>query len=239
MPTPSDTRAFETAIQALLSPLAAYARGRGIDAERFAKMVSRAARGRVPRTEPTLSYDAAVRLISRWSSDRSYATRGRPRILARSGPKSFATLARSARAGAPERALRALSAAGVVRVDPRGKIRLLRTEYVPATSGSERLDVVGRAAAEFLRVLTHNLSSSPDGSLLQRVASYDNIGSSSVTMLRRALRREGLRALRRANDLLAARDRDRNPRAPAGRRTRLSFGVYLLEEPVSRRSGSR
>lgn len=232
MPTKKDIRAFEAAVQSMLAPLAGLAESRGISRRRFASIVADAARGRLASVEPDLPYDAAVRLVSRWSTDPAYASRGRPRLLALEGPRSFRGLVRAARAGSPAVALAALEGSGVARRDRQGRVHLLQQAYVPATGDDVRLDIAGRAAGEFLRVLAHNLSAPPEERFLQRTASYDNIGASSLMTLRKALRREGLQALDRANDLLASRDRDRRVRAPGGRRTRVSFGVYLLAEPI-------
>lgn len=217
-------------MQALLAPVARYARTQGIDADAFARIVARAARGRISHVEPALPYDAAVRVVSRWSTDSAYSKGGKPKLLAARGRGSFAALVRAARAGSAEMAREALIAAGLVKQDRNGRLRLLQTAYVPA-KGEEKLDILGRAGAEFIRVLAHNLKARPGETFLQRVASYDNIGASSLMMLRGALRREGVRALQRANALLAAKDRDRNPRARGGRRTRVSFGVYMFEAP--------
>jgi hypothetical protein len=227
-----DTRVFEAAVQALLSPLAGYARKNGISAARFRRIIADAARGRIKQVEPALPYEAAVRLVGRWTTDAMYTSGDRPRALPHRGTGSFASLVRTARAGSPERVLDALVGAGLVHEDRQGRLRLLQRAYVPRSGTSEKVAILGRAGGEFVRVLVHNLSSAADESFLQRVASYDNIGASSLMTLRRALRREGLRALERANTLLAARDRDRNRRAPGGRRSRVSFGVYMLEEPV-------
>jgi hypothetical protein len=143
-------------------------------------------------------------------------------------------LVRLAKAGSVARASAALVHAGIVRQDSKGNLHLLRGEYVPRPGGAEKMDILGHAGAEFLRVLAHNVQAAEGESFLQRVASYDNIGSSSLMTLRKALQREGRNALERANRLLADRDRDRNGRAAGGRRTRVSFGVYVLEEPVRR-----
>jgi hypothetical protein len=233
MPRKGDTRAFEAALQAILAPLARYAEARGLRRAEFSRLVSRAARGGLAHVPPSLPYDAAVRIVSRWSMDPTFSFRSRARALESQGPRSFAALVKSARAGSPAVARRALLAAGIIREDPQGRLRLMRTAYVPVRGEEEKAEILGRAAAEFLRVVTHNSSAPPGESFLQRSASYDNIGAFSLMMLRDALRREGLRALGRANALLARSDRDRTPSAPGGRRTRVSFGVYMLEEPVA------
>lgn len=238
----SEDGAFEAACAAVLSALAGFARSRGISPRRFRAIVGRALDGRLTHLEPSLPYAAAVRLVSRWSSDPAYAERGRPRPLPFDGRRSFRGLVRAAKAGSPASVLAALESAGIARRDRRGAIRLLSAAagaYVPPARDDLRLDIAGRAVADLLRVVTHNLSAPAAERFLQRTASYDNIGASSLMMLRRALRREGMRALERANALLASRDRDRNARAPGGRRSRVSFGIYVLEEPTgaARRRG--
>ena len=84
-----------------------------------------------------------------------------------------------------------------------------------------------------------SVTAPPGKTFLQRTASYDNIGSSSLTMLRKRLLREGEQVLLRANALLARRDRDRRASAPGGRRTRVTFGVYCLDEEVGDRIKAR
>lgn len=70
---------------------------------------------------------------------------------------------------------------------------------------------------------------------MQRFARYDNIGSGGIPRVSRALEKTALGALERANRLLAKVDRDRNPRAPKGRKTRVTFGVYCFVDPPPRR----
>ncbi len=213
------------------------ARQRGIGPKRFASMLVSAAQGR-GTSQAAIDYDVAVRLVSRWTMDKVYSANGKPRPLPLRGNRSFASLARAARAGAPASVLAALKAVGVVRQDRRGIAILLEGAYIPR-SANEKLDILGRAGGDFLRVLAHNVACKPEETFLQRSASYDSIGASSLKTLRRALRSEVVRALERANSLLASRDRDRNPRAPGGRRTRVSFGVYVLAEPIARTSRRR
>lgn len=231
MPKTSDLHSFEAALQALLEPVSAYARAKGIGPQRLAAMLAAAAKGRAAAAPPALPFEVGLRLVGRWASDPLYSSRGKPRPLPMRGPRSFAGLVRSARAGSAEKARAALIDQGLVRERRDGSLVLLRTSYVPQKSPAAKMHVVGRAAAEFLRVVLHNADAPAERAFLQRVASYDNIGSSSLMTLRTALRREGVRALERANALLAARDRDRRPSSSSGKRTRVSFGVYLLDEP--------
>jgi len=178
-----------------------------------------------------LSYVAGTRLISRWSLDPDYGDGNTARPLPLRGPKSFATLAQKVDSD-PTVALRELRRLGLVRV-VKGTARLVSDAYVPSAGMIEKLDILGCHGAEFLRAMIHNLSAPPGKAVLQRRASYDNIGSAALKPLRAKLRQRALDALAAANRELAVADRDRSPSAPGGRRTRVSFGIYLFEEPVA------
>jgi len=186
---------------------------------------------------PLLSYAAATRLVNRWLTKKEFSRRGKPRILPLHGPGSFATLA-SMSGVDPATALPSLANAGVVRV-ARGCAALCRDAYVPSGGGIEMLDIVGRDGAEFLRTMIHNVQAPRSRALFQRKTSYDNIGSAAMKALRAVLRNEAMRAIWAADRVLAANDRDRNPSAPRGKRTRVSFGIYVAEQPVHTRSRPR
>jgi len=212
--------------------------------EKLAKRIGvsrRAARrmrsGAESKASPAISYAAATRLVSRWLSEARFARKGKPRILPLDGPVSFATLASMAQVD-PAAALPALKRAGVVRVS-RGRVELRKDAYVPSAGEVEMLDILGRDGAEFLRAMIHNTTSSPARAMFQRKASYDNIGRAAMTRLREVLHKEAMRTLLAADRILAANDRDRNSSAPRGRRTRVSFGVYVSEEPVRAHERSR
>lgn len=231
MPIDPHIRAYEAMLRAVLAALAADARARGVGPRRLARLLAESRIGGTA-AEGDLPYDVAVRLISRWANDRPFSRNGRPVPLAVSGRRSFSSLVRAARAGSASQTLRALERMGVVRRSRDGKVVLRDKAFVPHPGSVDRLSIAARHASDFIRLLAHNLTCKPEDVLLQRVASYDRIGASSLNSLRRDLRREGLSSLERANAALAARDRDRNARAPGGRRTRVSFGVYILAEPV-------
>jgi hypothetical protein len=87
--------------------------------------------------------------------DRAYSRGGRPKALEFSGPGSFSSLVRSARATSPQRARQALLAAGLVKEDGRQRLHLVSAAYIPTAGEAEKTEILGRAAADFLRVLTH------------------------------------------------------------------------------------
>lgn len=184
-----------------------------------------------------LSYRDATRVISRWQLEPKFLENGKPRALPLCGEDSFATLA--AMVGADPRSLLAeLRRVGAVRVVG-GRVSLRENAYVPVSGRLEKIDIVGRDGAEFLKAMLHNVSARPGKTMLQRRASYDNIGGAALGDLRAVLRAGAQNAVEAANRELATRDRDRNPAAPRGRRTRVSFGVYVFEEPVDLGGGTK
>jgi len=177
-----------------------------------------------------LSYATATRLISRWLLEPAFVENGVPRSLPLYGENSFDTLTAMMGVETGD-ALRELKRVRAVRV-ANGKITLHAGAYVPVAGVAEKLDILGRDGAEFLRVMLHNVSAPPGATMFQRKASYDNIGSAGRKALQAALRQDAAGAIESANATLAAADRDRNPDAPGGKRTRVSFGIYVCEEPV-------
>lgn len=198
------------------------------------RLIARASKSRP--ADLSLTYAAATRLVGRWMLDPVYSKDGKPRILSVQGEKSFGTLASMAGAD-PAAALFDLERVGVVEMRG-GRVALTSEGYIPRRGELEKLDVLGRDGAEFLRTMLHNVDS-PRVTFLQRKTSYDNIGSRSLPTLRRSLREGALTALHAADRQLAAADRDRNRSAPGGRRTRVSFGIYVCEEPVEQESVRR
>jgi hypothetical protein len=187
---------------------------------------------------PVLPYAAATRLLSRWLTGAEFSEAGKPKVLPLHGPRSFARLAGMSGVD-PATALPALERAGVVRV-AKGRAALCKDAYVPSRGEVEMLDILGRDGGEFLHTMIHNMQASPGRAMFQRKTSYDNIGSVAMKDLRAALREQAMCALLAADRTLAANDRDRNASAAGGKRTRVSFGVYVAEEPVKtqRRSPS-
>jgi hypothetical protein len=188
-------------------------------------------------SSPALSYAAATRLLGRWRSDPLFSDDGVPRPLPLKGARSFEALAQTARVD-PGTARAALRRLGLIRVA--GRRVVLRVDaYVPARGVTEKLDILGRDGAEFIRTMLHNVKAPPGRAFLQRKTSYDNIGGDSAQQIMTTLRRHGTQALMSADAMLARVDRDRDPAARGGRRTRISFGIYCISEPVASESRER
>lgn len=230
---------WRAAVESVVTPLVQALRKQGMAPAQIAKLLADVTRGATRSGEPAtgasvrlkLSYAAGTRLVSRWRADPTFADAGIPRPLPLRGPRSFEALARAANVDAAD-ARAALQRLGMIRV-ARNRIVLRADAYVPGRGVPEMLDILGRDGAEFIRTMVHNVSNPRRRAFLQRKTSYDNIGSESVATLLATLRRQGMDALLSADATLARADRDRNPSARGGRRTRVSFGVYCFSEPAA------
>ncbi len=177
----------------------------------------------------------ATRLIGRWTSEPRFLTPdGQPQVLpfetADASP-SFSELVKRCGGDIPARAvLDELVRVGAARVSPSRDITLLAQRYIPATGTVEKIDMLGEDAAQFISTIGHNVLAPPDDLYFQQKIEFDNIGSRGVPTLERHLRRLADAFLTKVTDLMAAYDRDRNPAAPGGKRTRVTMGAYSSEE---------
>jgi len=174
-------------------------------------------------------------LISRWISDRRATdSSGNPLPLpydAHRGP-SFVGLARKTTADLHPRALLdALIGAGVAVLRKGDVVALMRTAYVPQRGRPEALAMLADDPPELIETMLHNVLGDGEDPRLQQKLAYDNIGSNGLARLRKALRSEAGRFLKRANARLVRHDRDRTPRAPGGTRTAAGIGIYYFEAP--------
>jgi hypothetical protein len=197
-------------------------------------------RGR-PRTSPApveVEDTVVTRVIGRWMGGPPYSdTRGRPRPLPyesrRPRAATFARLVRERGVDVPTRSiLDELIRNGVVELRDDGVVHLLQEANVPAGDLEGKLTLLASDPGELFSTIVHNVES-PDHPWLQRKVVYDNVGSDALEELRGAARATGEEFIRRANVLLAEHDRDRNPDAPGGTRSRVVLGVYYFEESAS------
>jgi hypothetical protein len=232
--------AWRAAVESVVAPLVRALREQGISHADILSLLDDVAHRAISKApdatpdrevRPMLGYAAGTRLIGRWRSDPAFADDGIPRPLPLKGPRSFDALARAANVDAVA-ARAALRRLGLIQVTL-GRVILHADAYVPSRGATEKLDILGRDGAEFIRTMLHNVKAPSGRGFLQRKSSYDNIGAESVPRVLAVLRRQGSDALLAADALLAKVDRDRTPSARGGRRTRVSFGVYCFTEPVS------
>lgn len=229
---------WRAAVESVVAPLVRALRLQGMASAEIVALLGDVARraggdseGHEAAAARPLSYAAGARLIGRWRSDPMFSDGGIPRPLPFKGPRSFEALAQAAKVS-PAETRAALQRLGLIRITA-GRAVLRTDAYVPARGVTEKLDILGRDGAEFIRTMLHNVKAPAGRALLQRKTSYDNIGGDEVPRILTALRQHGTAALMSADAILAKVDRDRNPSARGGRRTRVSFGVYCFSEPVA------
>jgi hypothetical protein len=90
--------------------------------------------------------------------------------------------------------------------------------------------MLGSDAAELIEVIAHNIERPSGEAFLQRKVFYDNVGADALPELRDRVRALGGEFAQAVNQVLTSYDRDRNPNAPAGERTRAVVAVYYFEE---------
>ncbi|MFP6662616.1 MAG: DUF6502 family protein [Deltaproteobacteria bacterium] len=200
------------------------------------KEVSRLRRkARIVATQTPVEDTITTRIIGRWMGGPPYSdASGRPNALpyesARADSPSFTRLVQDRSVDAPARSvLDELIRQDLVELRKDDKIVLQQEANIPNADLEGKLTLMASDPGELFRTIVHNVEH-PDAPWLQRKVVYDNIGSEALAELREAARATGEEFVRRANILLAAHDRDRNPQAPAGARARVALGVYYFEE---------
>jgi hypothetical protein len=204
------------------------------------KEVARLRRLRRDTGPPVLRLEesAAARVIGRWIAGPPYADRrGRPRPLPYEGERprqaSFARLVRELGVDAPVRSvLDELIRDAVVELLADGTVVLRQQTFIPKGDPEAQLALLASSPAQLFSTIIHNLDN-PEAPWLERKVVYDNIGSDALTGLRANARAVGEEFVRRANALLAAQDRDRNPDAPGGERSMAVLGTYYFEAPFA------
>jgi len=146
---------------------------------------------------------------------------------------SFARLVRDLGVDVPVRSvLDELLRVGAVELLSDGDVVLRREVFIPPGGAEGKLTLLGSDPAELFTTIVHNIES-PERPRLQRKVVYDNVGADALPALHAAARTLGEDFVRRANALLASYDRDRNPHAPGGNRTRVALSTYYFEEDVT------
>jgi len=203
----------------------------GINRKEIAQLRRHKRAPETPEVEDTL----ATHVIGRWMAGPPYADAdGTPRRLPYEADNakaaSFARLVRELGTDIPVRSvLDELLRVGIVSLLPGGDVVLQQEAHVPAGDPASQLTLLGSDPAELFATIIHNIEH-PDAPRLQRKVVYDNIGTEALSELRAAARRIGEAFIRRANVLLASHDRDRNPKASGGKRSRVVLGTYYFED---------
>lgn len=193
-------------------------------------------RGRRATRSATRELEDSVvtHVIGRWLGGPPFATKeGSPRPLLYEAPArspSFSRLVRELNQDIPVRAvLDELIRTGTVVLRPNGDVVLRQQGRIVADDVEAKIGLLGSEPAELFATIAHNIETA-ESPWLQRKVVYDNVGAQAISALEAEARQLGEELIRRANVLLASYDRDRNPAAPGGARTRVVLGTYFFAD---------
>ncbi len=188
------------------------------------------------RAQVRLEETIVTRVIGRWMAGPPFADRSRrakPLPYEADGARgpSFARLVgETGFDGPPRSVLDEMVRSGSARVSEDGLVELAREANLSVRGADGKLQLLGSDPGEIFSTIVHNIES-PDPPWFHRKVVYDNVGADALPALREQAREAGETLVRETNALLAASDRDRNPDAPGGRRTRVVVATYWYEEP--------
>jgi hypothetical protein len=203
----------------------------GLSRKEVAALRRKQPRDRIPDVEDNV----VTHVVGRWMAGPPYASAaGVPNRLryesSDAAAASFTGLVRALGVDIPVRAvLDELVRLGTCELCADGTIELRAQAHIPAAGTEGKLALLGSDPAEVFQTIVHNLAQ-PERPWLQRKVVYDNIGSEALGELGERARALGEEFLRGANVLMAGYDRDRNPDAPGGKRSRVALGIYYFQE---------
>ena len=179
-------------------------------------------------------YNRAARVVSGWVRDKDFCdTDGEPLALPQEGPEiSFTEIVRRHSGDMPPRAvLDELLRVGAVERTDDETIRLVTHAYIPRTSDSDKLAILGADVSDLIHTIDHNLTSS-EQPRFQRKLMYDNLPVEAVEKFRElsAARAQGL--MEYLDSWLSQNDRDVNPVSEGTGRKRAGLGIFYFEEDL-------
>lgn len=193
----------------------------------------------VASRETSRRYNRAARVTTGWLQDPDFTDpHGNPRALAlEDGSSSFAALVRRYSGDMPMRAVldELLRVGAVQRLDD-GRVRLAARGYVPSTSETDKLGILGADVADLICTIDHNLQVGVTDPFFQRKVMYDNLPVEVIPQLRQLSADHGQTLLENLNRWLSKHDRDENPSVGGTGRMRAGVGVFYFEEDVAGKS---
>ena len=178
------------------------------------------------------AYNRALRVTSGWREDPDFCDDGVPRPLALNGERGFSELVKRYSGDLTARSvLDELLRVGTIVETEADLYRLMPDAvHVPKDDAAAQLNIMGRAGADLLSTMDHNLLS-PE-KRLQLTVAYDNLPGSAVRRFQALSHDRSLTLLKSFDRWLAEHDRDQQslPDEPDDR-YRAGIGIYYFEEP--------
>lgn len=185
-----------------------------------------------PDRETAERYNRAARVVSGWIRDRDFSDAdAQPSSLHLEGANgTFADLVRRYSGDMPPRAvLDELLRVGAVEKLEDGRVKLVARAYIPRSSDSDMLAILGSDVSDLIDTIEHNLQHTDDPRF-QRKVMYDNVSREGVAKFRElsAARAQGL--MEYLDSWLSQHDRDVNPTVDGTGRMRAGLGIFYFEE---------
>ena len=166
------------------------------------------------------------RVLSRWQVDERFMTvSGKPRVLTFDGKQGeFAKLVDAVSSDPnPYSVLQEMERIGAVEITPRG-VHLKTKEYIISADAESTFAHLAQDSEDLIVAVEENIAGDADEPNLHLRTEYDNIGASSLPVIRRWLLQEGSSSHRRIRQFLAKYDRDTNKkRRDSSPRVRVSL----------------
>jgi len=181
-------------------------------------------------------YNRAARVIAGWVRDREFAdATGGPAVLPLEGDHaSFSSLVRRYSGDVPMRAvLDELLRVGAVTRDAAHRVQLEARVYIPQSSDTDKLAILGSDVADLIATIDHNLQHGATDPRLQRKVMYDNVPEEAAQEFRALSTRASQELIERFDRWLSEHDRDTNPKVTGNGRMRTGIGIFYFEEKVS------
>jgi hypothetical protein len=181
-------------------------------------------------------YNRAARVIAAWRREADFLDAdGQPAILPVLGSGiTFNELVHRFSGDVPVRAiLDELIRVGAVEELDDGRIRLLAPAYIPRTSETDKIHILGTDVGYLISTIDHNLQPGGSEPFFQRKVTYDNLPKEVLPQFRKLTMRKAQSLLKNMDRWLAIHDRDTNPAVTGTGRNRAGMGIYYFEEPYS------
>jgi len=199
------------------------------------KDVQRLMEGSVAAEAAALPENRAARVVAGWVRDAEFHdASGTPAALpSDGGAASFAQLVRRYSGDMPPRAvLDELLRVGAVERGSDGLLRLINRAYIPRTSDSAKLAILGADASYLIAAIDHNLQGLAP-SRFQRKVMYDNLPAEAAEAFRALAAQEAQALIERLDAWLSRHDRDTSPGVSGSGRVRAGLGVFAIEEQIN------
>jgi Family of unknown function (DUF6502) len=182
-------------------------------------------------------YNRAARVLTAWTRDADFIDAdGAPRVLdASEGEASFAVLVKRHSGDMPARAvLDELVRVGAVKRRDDKKLELLTRAYVPQTSATDKLAILGTDVADLIATIDHNIEHGGSDPRFQRKVMYHSIPAAAVPEFRRRSAEHAQALLEEMDRWLADHDTPNPPDAPQVDRKRVGLGIYYFEDAAEK-----